>query len=112
MLFRSKDGRLRLAKANKAQYAFNFISINNDTQKVAETLDNGLISDELLPDESITDDFADLDNETLDLEPTDNIADLGDETLDLEATNEFTDLSPETLMLNGSSLVINKGSIS
>lgn len=98
-LIASKDGRLRLAKANKAQYAFNFISINNDTQKVAETLDNGLISDELLPDESITDDFADLGNETLDLEPTDDIADLGDETLDLEATNEFTDLSPETLDL-------------
>lgn len=96
-LIASKDGRLRLAKANKAQYAFNFISINNDTQKVAETLDNGLISDELLPDESITDDFADLGNETLDLEPTDDIA--GDETLDLEATNEFTDLSPETLDL-------------
>lgn len=98
-LIASKDGRLRLAKANKAQYAFNFISINNDTQKVAETLDNGLISDELLPDESITDDFADLGNEALDLEPTDDIADLGDETLDLEATNEFTDLSPETLDL-------------
>ena len=98
-LIASKDGRLRLAKANKAQYAFNFISINNDTQNVAETLDNELISDELLPDESITDDFADLGNETLDLEPTDNIADLGDETLDLEATNEFTDLSPETLDL-------------
>lgn len=98
-LIASKDGRLRLAKANKAQYAFNFISINNDTQKVAETLDNELISDELLPDESITDDFADLGNETLDLEPTDDIADLGDETLDLEATNEFTDLSPETLDL-------------
>ena len=98
-LIASKDGRLRLAKANKAQYAFNFISINNDTQKVAETLDNGLISDELQPDESITDDVADLGNETLDLEPTDDIADLGDETLDLEATNEFTDLSPETLDL-------------
>ena len=98
-LIASKDGRLRLAKANKAQYAFNFISINNDTQNVAETLDNELISDELLPDESITDDFADLGNETLDLEPTDDIADLGDETLDLEATNEFTDLSPETLDL-------------
>lgn len=98
-LIASKDGRLRLAKANKAQYAFNFISINNDTQNVAETLDNGLISDELLPDESITDDFADLGNETLDLEPTDDIADLGDETLDLEATDEFTDLSPETLDL-------------
>ena len=90
---------MRLAKANKAQYAFNFISINNDTQNVAETLDNGIISDELLPDESITDDFADLGNETLDLEPTDDIADLGDETLDLEATDEFTDLSPETLDL-------------
>ena len=91
-LIASKDGRLRLAKANKAQYAFNFISINNDTQNVAETLDNELISDELLPDESITDDFADLGNETLDLEPTDDIADLGDETLDLEPTNDAIQL--------------------
>ena len=74
-LIASKDGRLRLANAVKAQYAFNFISINNqnEAQNSVETLEPVV---ELAPDEIVSDnldsnDFMDFsgDTEILDLEP-------------------------------------------
>lgn len=75
-LIASKDGRMRLAKAVKAQYAFNFISINNnqnEEQNSIETLDptEELLTDELVSEDLISDSFMDIgvDDEILDLEP-------------------------------------------
>ena len=74
-LIASKDGRLRLAKANKAQYAFNFISINNqpEEQNAIETLEpmDELVTDKLVSDDLVSDDFMNIDgnNEMLDFEP-------------------------------------------
>ena len=91
-LIASKDGRLRLAKAVKAQYAFNFISINNQNkeQNSVETLEP---SDELITNDLVSDDFLSLDgdNEILDLEPaqdgmlleeTDSLSENFDDNLD------------------------------
>ncbi len=74
-LIASKDGRLRLANAVKAQYAFNFISINNKNEEQIsnETLEpvEELATDELVSEDLTSNDFLDLsgDNEILDLEP-------------------------------------------
>ena len=74
-LIASKDGRLRLAKAIKAQYAFNFISINNqpEEQNAIETLEpmDELVTDKLVSDDLVSDDFMNIDgdNKMLDFEP-------------------------------------------
>ena len=67
-LIASKDGRLRLAKAVKAQYAFNFVSISNqdDTLFPAEALET---TDELLQEDALSDDFLSIneDNEIFEI---------------------------------------------
>ncbi len=74
-LIASKDGRMRLAKAVKAQYAFNFISINNqnEEQNSIESFEptEELLTDELVSEDLVSNDFMDIgvDNEILDLEP-------------------------------------------
>lgn len=74
-LIASKDGRMRLAKAVKAQYAFNFISINNQNEE-QNSIESFEPTEELLTDEFVSEnldsnDFMDIgvDNEILDLEP-------------------------------------------
>ena len=75
-LIASKDGRMRLAKAVKAQYAFNFISINNqnEEQNSIEAFEptEELLTDELVSEDLDSNDFIDIgvNNEILDLEPT------------------------------------------
>lgn len=76
-LIASKDGRMRLAKAVKAQYAFNFISINNNQNEEQNSIEAFEPTEELLTDEFVSEnldsnDFMDIgvDNEILDLEPT------------------------------------------
>lgn len=96
-LIASKDGRLSLANAVKALYAFNFISINNQNEEQSSvgTLEpvNELIPDELVSEDLISNDFMDLsgDNEILDLEPaqdnmlleeTDTLSESFDDSLD------------------------------
>ena len=75
-LIASKDGRMRLAKAVKAQYAFNFISINNNQNEEQNSIESFEPTEELLTDEFVSEnldsnDFMDIgvDNEILDLEP-------------------------------------------
>ncbi len=75
-LIASKDGRMRLAKAVKAQYAFNFISINNNQNEEHNSIEEFEPTEELLTDEFVSEnldsnDFMDIgvDNEILDLEP-------------------------------------------
>ena len=75
-LIASKDGRMRLAKAVKAQYAFNFISINNNQNEEHNSIETLEPTEELLTDELVSEnldsnDFMDIgvDNEILDLEP-------------------------------------------
>ena len=75
-LIASKDGRMRLAKAVKAQYAFNFISINNNQNEEQNSIEAFEPTEELLTDEFVSEnldsnDFMDIgvDNEILDLEP-------------------------------------------
>lgn len=75
-LIASKDGRMRLAKAVKAQYAFNFISINNNQNEEHNSIEAFEPKEELLTDEFVSEnldsnDFMDIgvDNEILDLEP-------------------------------------------
>ena len=75
-LIASKDGRMRLAKAVKAQYAFNFISINNNQNEEHNSIEEFEPTKELLTDEFVSEnldsnDFMDIgvDNEILDLEP-------------------------------------------
>lgn len=74
-LIASKDGRMRLAKAVKAQYAFNFISINNqnEEQNSIEAFEptEELLTNELVSENLDSNDFVDMgvDNEILDLEP-------------------------------------------
>ena len=75
-LIASKDGRMRLAKVVKAQYAFNFISINNNQNEEQNSIEAFEPTEELLTDEFVSEnldsnDFMDIgvDNEILDLEP-------------------------------------------
>ena len=94
-LIASKDGRMRLAKAVKAQYAFNFISINNNQNEEQNSIEAFEPTEELLTDEFVSEnldsnDFMDIgvDNEILDLEPAqDNM--LLEETDTL--SNDFDD---------------------
>ena len=75
-LIASKDGRMRLAKAVKAQYAFNFISINNNQNEEQNSIEafeptEELLTDELVSEDLDSNDFVDIgvDDEILDLEP-------------------------------------------
>lgn len=75
-LISSKDGRMRLAKAVKAQYAFNFISINNNQNEEQNSIEafeptEELLTDELVSEDLDSNDFMDIgvDDEILDLEP-------------------------------------------
>lgn len=70
-LIASKDGRLRLAKAVKAQYAFNFISVNDLNNEAANNIENADSVDAFSDIALTSDDLMSVDegDEIFDLEP-------------------------------------------
>ena len=92
-LIASKDGRLRLAKAAKAQYIFNFVSINGDAQSEAAPVDlqEDSLLEEIAPADSETESFDLLEEApSLDIEDSLEPA-LGDDSL-LEEAHTDDDL--------------------
>lgn len=92
-LIASKDGRLRLARAEKAQYAFNFISINDDNSVAANNTDELLTTtDNLFSDDLTVDNLEAGDLEIEGLAPDDLVAEGADDLIDLEGDNTSLDL--------------------
>lgn len=92
-LIASKDGRLRLARAEKAQYAFNFISINDDNSVAANNTDELLTTtDDLFSDDLTVDNLEAGDLEIEGLAPDDLVAEGADDLIDLEGDNTSLDL--------------------
>lgn len=92
-LIASRDGRLRLARAEKAQYAFNFISINDDNSVAANNTDELLTTtDDLFSDDLTVDNLEAGDLEIEGLAPDDLVAEGADDLIDLEDDNTSLDL--------------------
>lgn len=92
-LIASRDGRLRLARAEKAQYAFNFISINDDNSVAANNTDELLTTtDDLLSDDLTVDNLEAGDLEIEGLAPDDLVTEGADDLIDLEGDNTSLDL--------------------
>lgn len=92
-LIASRDGRLRLARAEKAQYAFNFISINDDNSVAANNTDELLTTtDDLFSDDLTVDNLEAGDLEIEGLAPDDLVTEGADDLIDLEGDNTSLDL--------------------
>lgn len=92
-LIASKDGRLRLARAEKAQYAFNFVSINDDNSVAANNTDELLTTtDDLFSDDLTVDNLGAGDLEIEGLAPDDLVTEGADDLIDLEGDNTSLDL--------------------
>ena len=101
-LIASRDGRLRLARAEKAQYAFNFISINDDNSVAANNTDELLTTtDDLFSDDLTVDNLEAGDLEIEGLAPDDLVAEGADDLIDLEGDNTSLDLdaSDDSMLL-------------
>lgn len=101
-LIASRDGRLRLARAEKAQYAFNFISINDDNSVAANNTDELLTTtDDLLSDDLTVDNLEAGDLEIEGLAPDDLVTEGADDLIDLEGDNTSLDLeaSDDSMLL-------------
>lgn len=101
-LIASRDGRLRLARAEKAQYAFNFISINDDNSVAANNTDELLTTtDDLFSDDLTVDNLEAGDLEIEGLAPDDLVTEGADDLIDLEGDNTSLDLdaSDDSMLL-------------
>ena len=101
-LIASRDGRLRLARAEKAQYAFNFISINDDNSAAANNTDELLTTtDDLFSDDLTVDNLEAGDLEIEGLAPDDLVTEGADDLIDLEGDNTSLDLdaSDDSMLL-------------
>lgn len=101
-LIASRDGRLRLARAEKAQYAFNFVSINDDNSVAANNTDELLTTtDDLFSDDLTVDNLEAGDLEIEGLAPDDLVAEGADDLIDLEGDNTSLDLdaSDDSMLL-------------